>query len=205
MEFNNIVYSKDDLIKMINYYNQHHIKLPQLNNDIYKEIILRCHIKMFKNLSLINKLFYHIINNKELWKEQLKLYNFPLINLDPVKNIRHWREQYSLLNEYKSLVNKLLNYMIKNNFCKFNSNIDPFSTPWLPKELIFSSNYLNLVVYNISSDKYWMDITYGRLPSPVKLTKNEFIHQIILLFYYHKHVLLTFVDKCLDIKYLKKL
>lgn len=68
-------YTEDELIKMIQYYNQHIVipsKVPPLIDDIWNEILLRCSTASIKNMCLTNQRLNRICQTVNFWKQKFE-------------------------------------------------------------------------------------------------------------------------------------
>lgn len=126
---NNTVYTVDFLLNTVKHYNEHLNKTntPTLNEDIWKEIMLRSASKTLKNLCLTHKICHVIYTTMQFWKDKFTHDSLPpLIVLKKYKVGKHRINVPSMkklpkINEYILSYNKMFSY--RNIAIKFANNM----------------------------------------------------------------------------------
>ncbi len=207
-------YTEDELVKMVNYYKDHTIIPPKLNDDIYKEILLRSSPDAIKNLSLSNKNIYNICKNLNFWTDKFIYDNIPHLNIihnheykgrilyvntkmkKLPNNVNKWIIAYRKMLKYHALALKL-EYNIINNkkYKRFTWDIDVSYMLWLPNNILdiiirhYKRNDID-IFFSFENDNYYILLISVKEKKNVIISKNiitqeEFIYYLTLLYYYH--------------------
>lgn len=114
----NINYTENELITMIDFYNQHHIS-NELPKELWEEILLQTDIKDLKQACITNKITNSICHNNQFWKTFILKHQLPFewIDLSQIKIISDWIQVIEKLYfsiHYAKTLSNLLIYLHKN-------------------------------------------------------------------------------------------
>jgi len=210
-----VSYTEEDLIKMVKYYHDHVIKpshIPELNQDMYKEILLNATVKTIKNLCLTNKNYNQLCNTVSFWNEKFTHDHLPhLIHIIKhkndkghslniptqyrklPKNINEWLVSYDKMLKYNDLAKQLLkNIQNSNTFKELTSSVDSHDMLWLPEQMINiiknEQHYKINIYFTTKNNKFYLELLYAMEEGDdiiIEISKDEFINYLTLLFYYH--------------------
>lgn len=178
-------YTEDELIKMVNYYHRHVtniVKIPQLNNDMMKEILLHSTSKIIKNLCLTNKVFKEFCNDKTFWYDKFDHDQLPQLVIikkhehmghkltipkemkQLPKNINQWIMAYDKMTQCHNIAIKLIDNIIKEKiFTEFNAaSSDVHMSLWLPKSMIDyvmnDDRHEILLYFEITDNNFYLEL-----------------------------------------------
>lgn len=162
-------YTKEELIKMVRYYHNHVIEssnehttfkestkspsIPELNNDVIKEIMLNATSNTIKNMCLTNKSAIQLCNNRQFWHDKFnhdslpqlivvkKHYDKKLVIQSEMKkipqNAKQWILSYDKMLKSYHLADKLVTNIINTKrFTNFMTTENAKNMLWLPKSML---------------------------------------------------------------------
>ena len=210
-------YTKEELIKMVNYYHEHVIlpsMIPELNNDIIKEIMFNANAQTLKSLCLTNKAANQYCNDNNFWKDKFQhdhLPNLVIIKKHQAKghkleipstmkrlpkNIKQWLNAYVLMFSSNQIAIKLVNNIISTNiFNYFQVNVDIQLALWLPKvmiDYIVNDDQHEIDLYfEIKNNKFYLELITqmeeedeNTTALKIEVSRQEFINYLTMLLYY---------------------
>lgn len=170
-------YTEDELLLMINHYNNTHATVPILNEDTLKEIMYNSDSNTLKQYCLTNKAADKLCANNNFWKTLFYKQNLPFLyeisneNLKMINKKIHIETEPESMNEwiklygdtiyYMNIATKLVNNIIKTNtFTQFSAPYTSLdSLLWLPNE--WFKTYTELLKTKLFFEQ---DITYSVNP-----------------------------------------
>lgn len=162
----NQYYSEEQLLIMVQYYNQNHKPIPPIfeNESILHNIALQSDINSTSKLLRINKQF-NTLNDQFLWKEKLE-HDYPLVH--PKSN--NWENEYKSIHEAHQRATQFIEVlkMIKRD-------------EGTKRECIgFGELYMNHHNKDVNYDKLYMlpDIIKNKLPATEKPNINFIIDYV---------------------------
>ena len=194
-------YTEEELIKMIHYYKINVLepsKIPPLNNDVMREIMLRMTSNSIKNMALVNKVTNHIALT--FWKDKLKFDNLPQLLTTIPTTIGKHLEYYKDILFYNCSVIKLLNNIIlTKTFTKFSTDFKGNSLLKFPTSITkhLDLNERAFILFEITIDKdvqYYLQlntfvdqfILKENIFDPIEFTRKEFILYLTTILYSNK-------------------
>lgn len=178
-------YTKEELIKMVNYYHQHVTipsQIPELNNDMMKEIMLNASSNTIKNLCLTNKVTNQICNDKIFWHDKFEHDQLPHLviikkhqdakgnslqipsNMKRLPtNVNKWLNAYDKMKRCNEMAIDFVDYILKNKkFTSFTAIVFIHFSLWLPKNMIDfivndSQHEINLY-FEVKNNKFNMEL-----------------------------------------------
>lgn len=181
---NNVAYTEEELIKMVNYYHEHVTnvsKIPKINNDIMKEILLRGTSNTIKNLCLTDTTYKKICSDNAFWHDKFEHDQLPQLVIIKThkhkghdlqiprtmkylpKTINKWMIAYDKMLKSHNIAVKLVdNILDTKEFTEFTPVIDIHMALWLPKAMIDyvnndDSHEINLY-FEITDDKFYLEL-----------------------------------------------
>lgn len=183
---NNTEYTVEFLLNAVKHYNEHLNKLntPPLNEDIWKEIMLRSTSNTLKNLCLAHKICHGIYTNMTFWKDKFAHDSLPpLIVMKKYKvgnhhiNVISSMNKLPKINEYILSYNKMFSYrMIAIKFANnmqiakkrilsyYQADIEYIGQAlWLPRKMIkyvMDEKYNDCILgFGYKKKKFYMEMT----------------------------------------------
>lgn len=174
---------------MVNYYTEHVTnvaKIPSLNDDVIKEIMLNASMPTIKNLCLTNKAANQYCSSHRFWQEKFKHDHLPpLVVIKKHKDdkgikleipsrmkrlpktVKKWMEVYDKMLWCHQLASKLIDHIIATNiFNEFTANVDERRLLWLP---------ISMVDYIKNDDQHVINIYFniGKIFSLQMIVQDE--------------------------------
>lgn len=103
--FDGSYYSKNDILTMIRYYQQHH---PHISQDTWYNILLNTDVNQINKSCQTNKLTSQICHNKQFWLDYWKKQGVPKSVFNLPESQKDWYKLYKIT----IIVNKLINLFI---------------------------------------------------------------------------------------------
>ncbi len=187
-------YTEEELFNMINYYTEHVTlpsKIPELNQDVMKEILIKSTPNTIKNMCLTNKNTNLICNSKQFWVEKFNQLPLPLsLPLSVNKWIKTYNKMLFNYNIANKLVDNIIKYKKFTRFAALETNIRKMT--WFPKKIVDAvKKYKELPmgeIFNIENNRFEIGLEFADGEQEdiiVSMDKMEFIKYLTLLFYYH--------------------
>jgi hypothetical protein len=124
-----------------------------LPSDIWRLIVSICRIKDITNLCSVDKSFYYLCSEKNVWYDKFKEKNLEIINSN-IKNVYQYVDEYRKISYASYIANCLVNmistkkYIIPYNIISFSPYfiIDDFIKIFIKDYLIFNeiAKYKNI-------------------------------------------------------------
>lgn len=200
----NKIYSEEQLIHIINFYEQHHYN-SLLPDELMYKILLESSVDNLPNLGLINKKYKKICKSNNFWRLKFENDNLPFIIDVKHKKLKSIISEYFKVKQAFDISSKLVDYVLerkKYHFKEFlvdDEKVDINELDWLPLNLVSlisktkndMDRSLTFNVVNQSIDYQYIPIDpktgdeaddYERLN--IELTIFKFIEYLTKLFYY---------------------
>ncbi len=207
-------YTEDQLYEMIQYYESQHkpicdtIQENMINKDTWLNVLLQSDTETLKTSCFINKDTVNICNDLQFWKLKFEQDNLPfLLKKDTLEN---YIKNYNKIKKIKTNIIKLYDNVLLNKKYNVLSINDTNDMKWLPAKMIesiddhpedvsegtnieFDFKKSTMTLYYIATDE---DEEYlkDKLKIKIKLTKDEFINNLVKLYYYEEDASLTDSD-----------
>ncbi len=141
----------------------------ELPSDVWRSIILICKISYIKNLSLVDKFFYSLCCEKNLWLEKFKDKNLIIIN-NNIKNVGEYLNEYRKVS-YSTYTSNCLIDMITSKKYSTMWNTCWFNPYFLIEDLTKILNKDHLIFNKVEdySIKKYIDIS-------INIKKKELIY-----------------------------
>jgi len=196
-------YTEQQLIDIINFYDDYHYNSLLPDELIYK-ILVFLDVENYRNLFMINKKYKKLSKNSDFWKSKFEEGDLPCLI-----NIKHHNFKSIIVEYYKikkafDISNKLVDYVLSKKKSYFKDfyiidNINISNLNWLPRDLVdiidktkndmdisLTFNIEKLILYyeytpidpvtgNETDDYQILDF---------ELTKHEFVQYMTKLFYF---------------------
>jgi len=200
----NKIYSEEQLIHIINFYEKYHYD-SLLPDELMYKILLESSVENLHNLCLINNKYKKICKSDNFWKLKFENDGLPFIIDVKHKKLRDIISEYFKVKQAFDISNKLVDYILnkkKGYFKEFFVNsdmVDINKLYWLPEDLVDiifeSKNDIDrILIFNIEN----LSIDFEYLPVDpdtgdeaedhemfnAELNKSEFIEYLTKLLYY---------------------